>query len=330
MHLLKNYAHQTSSKISDSYIYESYFPLPFTDYIIFNAESKFPSKNFDYFQDVLDLLTPILSNLNIKIVQTGGGKEQGFKRVVDLKGQTNMHQLAFLIKNAKLVLSPDSFCAHLASSYNVPMVTLYSCIQAGNAGAYFGSKERQIVFEGYKRVGNKKPSYSAQESPKSINTIMPEEIANAVFKLLGIDFIIPFKTVHIGSRYNNSTSREVIPNSYSVVDHPELPIEIRADLFYDEKKLAQQLNYFKKAIVVIEDNINLDLLKTFKPNIQMVAYKVGVNDNPEIVKKLINLGFQIVILSELSDEELNKAIYLIDDRNRISGNDRAFVIFSGE
>ena len=219
-------------------------------------------------------------------------------------GQTNVHQLAHVIKNAKCHVGPDSFSTHIASTYDIPIVALFSCIEAANAGPYFGTKSRQILFEGYKRVGNKKPSYSAQESPKSINTIMPEEIANAVFKLLGIEFQIPFKTVHIGSRYNNATVREVIPNSYSVVDHPELPIEIRADLFYDEKKLAQQLNYFKKAIVVVEDNVNLDLLKTFKPNIQMVAYKIGVNDNPETVKKLINLGFQMVILSELSDEEI--------------------------
>ena len=285
-------------------MYETYFPLPFTDYITFNSDSKFDSKNYSYWQDILDLLTPVLSNLNIKIVQIGGAKEPTYKRVVNLLGQTNCHQLAHVIKNAKCHIGPDSFSAHIASTYDVPIVALFSCIQAKNAGPYFGTKSRQILFEGYKRVGNKKPSYSAQESPKSINTIMPEEIANAVFKLLGIDFIIPFKTVHIGSRYNNSTSREVIPNSYSVVDHPELPIEIRADLFYDEKKLAQQLNYFKKAIVVVEDNVNLDLLKAFKPNIQMVAYKVGVNDNPEVVKQLINLGFQMVILSELSDEEI--------------------------
>ena len=36
----------------------------------------------------------------------------------------------------------------------------------------------------------------------------------------------------------------------------------------------------------------------------MVAYKIGINDNPDIVKKLINLGFPMVLLSELSNAEI--------------------------
>ena len=67
-----------------------------------------------------------------------------------------------------------------------------------------------------------------------------------------------------------------------------------------------------------EDKINLLVKRHF----EWVA--VGMPPNDSLFDDLDKLA------SELSDEELNKAIYLIDDRNRISGNDRAFVIFSGE
>jgi hypothetical protein len=322
LHILERYSLNTASKINKTFIYEQYFPLPLNRYITFQSQSKFESKDYNYWQDCLDIITPILNKVGIQIVQIGTQKEQGYKRLIDLRGQTNFHQLAYIVKNSELYLGPDSFGAHLASTYDKFIVALYSCIQSNNAGPYFGNKSKHILFDAYKRMGNGKPSYSAQEFPKSINTIKPEEIAESVFKLLKIDFKVPFETVHIGNRYGNSIVREIIPNCGAIVQNPELQAEIRADLYCEEKFLIHQLANLKKVVVIIDDKVNIDVLKKFKPNIQMIGYKIRENDNLQYVKDLIEFGFNIILLSELPDEEIQQKklkYFEYGNINKVSG-----------
>lgn len=305
MHLIQQYSLATSSKIDHPSIFESYFPIPFSKYITFQSDAKFESKNYSYFQDVIDFIFPILENLNIKIIQVGVKSEKVYRKVVDLRGQTNFNQLAYIMKNSILHFGPDSLNIHLASVYNIPIVGLYSIIEAKNAGPYFGDKSKQIVFEAFKRIGNGKPSYSPQENPKSINLIKPEEIANAIFKLLNINFVAPYETVFIGKKYGNNIIRELIPNAPIVINNPEQPVEIRADIFYDEKILTHHLSYLKKAVIITDKRIPINLLSFFKKNIAAIVYKVTEKDDePKFVQELINNGLQVVLLSDLNDELL--------------------------
>ncbi len=234
----------------------------------------------------------------------GTQKEKAYKRVIDLRGQTTFNQLAYIMRSSMLHFGPDSLGIHLASVYNVPVVGLYSIIQTTVAGPCFGDKSKHILFEAFRNVGNGKPSYSAQENPKCINTVKPEEIANSIFKLLNIDFTVPFKTVFTGKRYSGAIVRELIPNSLSVVNNPQEPIEIRTDLFYDEKILAHHLSYLKKAAIVTNKRLPINLLKYFKSNIMLVVYKITENDDPSFVQELMSEGIPIVLLSSLDNEAL--------------------------
>ena len=305
MHLIERYSLSTGSKINKPYIYETYFPIPFSKYITFQAQSKFESKDYQYWQDCLDFLTPVLEKLGIYILQIGGPNERVCKRVVDLRGQTTLNQLAYIMKGSMLHIGPDSLGVHLASIYNIPIVGLYSIIQASVAGPYFGDKSKQILIESFKRIGNGKPSYSQQENPKSINLIKPEEIANSAFQLLNIDFSIPFETIYTGNRYSQNILREMIPNANIVVNNPDQPIEIRMDLHYDETILAHHLSYLKKAVIITNKPIQIKLLNYFKSNILSVVYKITKNDNPEFVKELIFNGLPVILISSLLEEQLN-------------------------
>jgi hypothetical protein len=306
MRLLDTYALYCGAKIDKPFIYESYFPLPFENYVTFQAETPYESRNYSYWQDVLDMVIPVLAKQGIMVLQTGLPKENGYQRLIDIRGQTTMHQLAYLLRRSKLHFGPDSFGVHLASYYDIPIVTMYSISMPEVAGPHFGDKSKHTLFKGYERVGNKKPSYSPKESPKSIDTIKPEELANAIFKHLNIDYKVPFETLWHGSRYNNQKIRELVPNSQHLMPLPEQPIELRADIFYDEQLLAFHLNYWQKAVIITDKPLPIQMLKTFKHHIAMVSYLVPENDDSVFAQSVVEAGIPLVLISDLPDSSVQQ------------------------
>lgn len=306
MKLLDTYALYCGAKIDKPSIYEGYFPLPIKKYVTFQAETPYDSRNYSYWQDVLDMVIPVLKKLDIEVLQLGLDKEAPYQRLIDLRGKTNLHQLAYLIRRSMLHFGPDSFGVHLASHYDVPIVSMYSISMPEVAGPHFGDKDKQILFKGYERVGNKKPSYSQKESPKSINTIKPEEIANAIFKLLGIDYKVPFETVFAGDRYSHSIVRELVPNSQHIMPMPDQPIEIRTDIFFDEQLLAYHLNYWEKAVIITDKPLPINTLRRFKHHIALINYVLKEDDSPSFAQEIVESGLPLVIVSRLPLEEIQK------------------------
>jgi hypothetical protein len=306
MRLLDTYAVNCGAKIEKPFIFEHFFPLPSSKYITFQAESKYESKDYSFWQDVLDIIVPVLKTQGIEVVQCGLAKETGYQRIQDLRGKTTIHQLAYVIKNSMLHVGPDSLGVHIASSYDIPIVGLYSISYSSIVGPHFGTKSKQILFDAYTRVGNKKPSYAPQEPVKSINKIKPEEIANAIFKLLSINVVTPFETVHIGQRYGYKIVRELIPNNNLALQDNQNPIELRVDKFYDPQILANQLSYLQKAVVVTDKPIDLKLLRHFKSHIPMLVYKITENDSPKFVADALGLGIQMLLISTLEAPVVEK------------------------
>ena len=306
--IIETYALATASKIGKPYIYESFITLPSNKYITIQAESsKVDAKKYSYVQSVINMIFPLLQKHNISIVQVGVNGERIYQYVNNYVGQTNFGQLAYIIKNSSLHFGPDSLCVHLASGYDIPIVGLYSFIQSKVSGPYWGDKNKQILFDAYLRVGNKKPSYSNQESPKSIDLIKPEEIANAIFKLLNIDFKYPFETIYIGKNYTNLVNKinEIIPSGNPVnFNNPQIQAEIRMDINFDEQFLIKQLST-TKCVVWTNKPINLDILKNFKPNIHSLIYEITENDDPKFALAVRKLGILIAFYSKLPTDQIN-------------------------
>src|SRR5438046_2819188 len=166
MRLVDTYALSAGAKIDKPYVFEQYFPLPFEKYITLQAQTKYDSKDYSYWQDVVNLLYPVLEKHGIKIIQVGGPNERTYQYTVDLRGRTELNQLAYVIKGSKLHMGSDSLCVHLASHYDIPIVGLYSVSQSSISGPQFGTKEKQICFEAYLRTRTGKPFYSDKENPK--------------------------------------------------------------------------------------------------------------------------------------------------------------------
>ena len=309
MRLLDTYATNTGSKIDKPFIYSKFFPLPIGKYITFQAQTPYDSRNYSYWQEVINLLHPFLNKNDIHIVQVGTKDEKALNGVVNLLGQTNINQLSYVIENSILHFGADSLCVHLSSHFNKPIVSLYSISNPSVAGPHFGDKNKHILLKGYERIGNRKPSYSQVESPKSIDTIKPEEICTAILNLLNIQYSNLPETIHFGQDFNVK-SFEIIPDK--MIDPNSIPIEnpiVRMDYHFNEQAL-QNILEVKKTIIFTNKPIKKDIIQKYKKNILQVIYIIEENNDINFVKTLKNNSINYTLLSFLEESNLNK--YKID------------------
>ena len=309
MRLLDTYATNTGSKIDKPFIYSKFFPLPIGKYITFQAQTPYDSRNYSYWQEVINLLHPFLNKNDIHIVQVGTKDEKVLNGVVNLLGQTNINQLSYVIENSILHFGADSLCVHLSSHFNKPIVSLYSISNPSVAGPHFGDKNKHILLKGYERIGNRKPSYSQVESPKSIDTIKPEEICTAILNLLNIEYSNLPETIHFGQDFNVK-SFEIIPDKMIYAN--SIPIEnpiVRMDYNFNEQDL-QNILEVKKTIIFTNKPIKKDIIQKYKKNILQVIYIIEENNDINFVKTLKNNSINYTLLSFLEESNLNK--YKID------------------
>jgi hypothetical protein len=303
MHLLERYATSCGVKIDKPYIYDKYFPLPFDKYITFQPYSKYEAKNYDYWEEVVGLLTPFLQKHNIHIIQIGGEKDKPVQGCYNLCGQTKIQQAAYIIKNGLLHLGADSFAAHIASGFNKKIVALYSNNNIENVKPYW-SNEKDLTL--VKANLNKKPSYSASEFPKQINEIKPELIAQYVLDALNIKEIINIKTLFIGKDFQNKTF-EIVPDIN--INIQAIPIKnpiVRMDYIFNEAFLENILKIKENVIIFTNKKINNNLITKYKQKISQVIYIIDENNDSTFVEILKKNLINYVLLSFLSEDLLQK------------------------
>ena len=208
-------------------------------------------------------------------------------------------QSAYVLKNSKLHLGIDSLPIHLASIYDIPIIALYSHIMASNANPYWSTSEKVILLESDKK-GNR-PSYSYEEFPKTIRTIMPETIAESVFKLLNIDTKLNFKTLKIGNSFHIPIC-EIVPNFIAQLeDQKNNTIYIRSDLHFNDQNIAFWCHNYK-SVIITDREIPLPLVHQFSNNIQNIFFKLKPeNIDIEYFYKLKNTKVKFSLCTD--DEE---------------------------
>lgn len=304
MHILNSYALNSASKIDKPFILEKYFPLTVDKYITLQPYSK-GAKTYDWMKEVISLIFPVLQEAGITIVQVGGPNEAGLDGCYQTQGQTNINQLAYIIKGGLLHAGVDSIGCHLAGGYNKKIVGLYSNNYINCVRPYWGKAEDQILLEPERKDGEK-PSFSLEENPKSINTIKPEKIAAAICDLLGLEYEFPYKTVSFGNLYNYPKLVEMTPNTAINISNMGIDsIIVRMDFLFNEAVLANQMQICPVSIVTNRP-INLDLLTQFKPRIKQLIYIVDENHNLKFAEAIHKSGINFALMSHLSNEELNK------------------------
>ena len=301
MHLIETYALACGAKIDKPYIYEKYFPTPPGEYITFQPFSSGDIKNYDHWQQVIDLIRPIFQKNNIQILQIGARDDKEIRGCARISGHTNINHAAYVIKKGKMHLGTDSFAVHVASVYQKKIVALYANNLIKNVGPYWSEKEDTILIEPDRK--GKKPNYALEEKPKSINTIKPEKIASVVCGLLGFDFKSPYETVYIGERYGEKRSFSFVPDSFHPIDNNKNPIEYRMDYHFDESNLERQLQISPCGIIT-DKSINIDLLKKYKPHVPHLLYVITEDDDPQFVRAVRGLGIGVALITKLSKGKL--------------------------
>lgn len=102
-------------------------------YIILALTTQWQSKNYplEHWAKIIDFLNK--KNKSVIIVGTNSDKNhiEKLKAIVsensfiDLCGKTNIRELVLLIKNAALVIAGDSGPMHIASSLNIPVISIF-------------------------------------------------------------------------------------------------------------------------------------------------------------------------------------------------------------
>lgn len=303
MHLAQLYSLTSGQRVDKINILEKYYPLNLEKYILFHPFTK-PSKSFSYWQDVLEILYPILKEQNLPVVQVGLSNELLLQGCIDLRGRTSVNQIAYLTSKATLGLLCDSFVSHLAGHYDIPRVILISNNYKNCVKPYFGSPEKEIILEPDRT--KKKPTFQLDEgNNKQINEIKPEEIAKSVCQLLNIPFDFPYETVYIGESYTNKIL-ETIPTAIAKIDGLGTDsLIVRMDYEFNEQNLAFQAQHCP-IIIVTDKPINLELLKAYKPRIKQIFYIITKDHSPAFASAIQKLSIPLQIFSCLPEEELNK------------------------
>ena len=314
MHLVEQYALACSSKAGSPYIHEKYFPLPFDKYITFSPFSK-PSKNYDYWRDVLSMLLPDFQKLGIVIVQIGGKEDKAFEGCYNLCGKTSINQTAYLIKRGLLHLGTDTFATHIASHFQKKIVSLYSHSPIQNCGPFWSESSDVILLESDRK--GQRHSYAIEENPKTINTIKPEKIACSVFKLFGIDVKVKNETVWMGPKWNLEFL-EVVPTS--VVNFskpaPKDRCVIRMDYHFDEKVMEEQL-LCNPGLIVTNKPISIEVLNRTKNLIEQVIYLIRDEDfDIDFSRELEKNNIRNSVFTNLKNGSLKKLKYDLLNLNK--------------
>jgi len=296
-HLLSTYANYLGIVPTEKPILnEKFFPLPSSKYIVIHNDFKLQSKGYEYFEEAINLAKPILHRAGYQICQVGGPNDPKISNVDNYYLGLSWGQSFFILKNASLGVCIDSVIGHACSAYNVPVVSLFSHVYPSQAKPVFG--EKLICLEPER--GDKKPSYSAQENPKTIRSLKVETVVQSIFDLLNIKVKLNMKTLYVGEHYHESVF-EIIPDFFT--DSPVLKshtIHFRMDLKNDEKCLAAWLSHNYKMNAISDKPLNLDLLRQFKNNVARVTLIIKNHETflPEYLKSLKAIGLPLVLIAE--------------------------------
>jgi len=288
-------------KISNPFISESFFPIKDDKFITFNTY-QIEQKQYDCLQIVIDLIHPYLLKNDISIYQLGLPKDPSLSNCNTLCGATTINQAAYIIRDSLLHFGVDSALTHISSFYRKPTVCLYSGLPPEVNGPM--QEENVLNITGYKP--DLLPSYSEQESLKTINNIKPEEVARSILDKLKIKHDLGgFSTIYFGELYKYSIIEcipDFLPNPSFMINRS---VNLRLDYHFDEKNIISFSNG-RRLNIITDKPIDSKILKICSKNIECITYQVDENSDLEFIKKSKSLGINVSLVSK-NNKNLNKA-----------------------
>lgn len=301
MNLTEKMALDCGVKISTPYIDRLFMPVRKDKFIIIDNRCKYQDSEYDYYNEVLELIYPYLEDNDIDVFQfaTDKNKKLNCSRCFIT---INKKQEAYLISKAQLVIANENYSTLLASTFNVKSIGLYSTYNAKNISPVW-NKKSHIILES-NRDGNKPTYNSFQEKPKTINFISPFVIAKNILDSLGIDNNLSrYELVNLGESYNQKII-EVVPDFTSNIEFlKDKQINLRLD--YVDSLNISVFNYWinnRKINLITNKDINLKLILPFKNNIILITVIASENISENFLKSCKALGFNVKIFCNNKDK----------------------------
>ena len=171
---------------------------------------------------------------------------------------------------------------------------------------YWSKTDDVTILQGESSL--KKPSYNPAESPKTINTVKPEEIVKAVLRKLDLfdesDPDWQYETLKIGASYNR---RRIESNLSHLIDPKQLGVAsiiVRMDLNFNEENLEEQLKQGPCSIIT-NKAINNEIIDKYHKSILEIVYYITDDHDPDFIKKIKSKSIKYILRSRKSDEEIN-------------------------
>jgi hypothetical protein len=297
MNLTEKMALDCGVKISRPYLDRYFLPIKNDNYIIIDTRCKNTNGEYDYFNDVLDLIKPYLKQANIDIFQIATDKNM--KLACDKCFITiNKKQENYLISKTKLLISNENYSLHIASVFNTKSIGLYSLFNPNNTRPVW-NKDSQIILESH-RDGNL-PSYGrSNELPKTINFISPYVIAKNILDSLRIvNDLERFELVHLGKSFNQKTV-EIVPDFISDANFmKERSINLRLD--YVTNLNSSVFNYWitnRKVNIITNKDININMVAPYRNNILLMTVMLSANISEKFLKHCKAIGLKVKIFCD--------------------------------
>ena len=292
MNLAEKMALDCGVKISEPYLDKLYFPLKSDRFIIFDTRSRYKNGEYDFYNDVYDLIKDYIKENNIESFQIAN--ENSYRIPCNKCFITiNKKQEAYLIDKSLLVVANENYSLYMAAALNKKSVGLYSVFDYRNTSPVW-NKDSQIIIASH-RDGNK-PSYDQlNESPKTINFINPYLVAWEILDALNIEHDLhKYELVHIGENYNNKIV-EIVPDFITETEFlANKAVNLRLDLVQSiDVRTFQYWLSNRKVNLITDRDLNVNLLAPLRGSIIALTVMLSDNITEAFLKACKSIGLKI-------------------------------------
>lgn len=297
MHIAESFALASGSKINNQRIYERFIPVGSNQYISFHKI------HYDQFQEVINLIQPVLKKYGIDIVQIGG---TNYPKILSIPKIKDYGCASYILRNSLLHFGEYSILFDLCASVNTKSLILNSIGYEKTICPFFLDKENSVVINKYIEK-DELPFYDARVTKKLLNNIKPEEIAEKILNLLGLQFHKPYETLYIGEHYKeNFFEINIYPIKGYVYDLTQIadPV-IRLDYNYDLQFLQNHLNN-KKCRIRTNKEIPISFIEKYAANISGIDLEIiNKEDFSKFIKAVKKAKVDILVFSFLEESSCN-------------------------
>jgi hypothetical protein len=297
MHIAESFALASGAKLNNQRLYERFTPIGSNQYISFHKI------HYDQYQEVLNLIQPVLKSYDIDILQVGG---TNYPKILSIPKIKDYGSASYILRNSLLHFGEYSILFDLCSSVNTKSLILNSIGYEKIICPFFLNKNEQTVINNYAKDNNL-PLFDSKSSKNLLNEIKPEDIAAKILNSLGLEFYKPYDTLYRGEYYKeNFFEINIYPIKDYIYDLSQIPEPIlRLDYHFDLVFLEKHLKN-KKCRIRTNKEIPISIIEKYSDKISGIDLEIKNRENfAQFIKSVKKLKVELLLFSFLEEDICN-------------------------